>query len=501
MSPQAQPIRFNRMHHYSNPNIGNGTRFNQVILHNKMYFTFGVYTIYQQGLPASYNSTIAAKTDSMGNISNWFPYIDTAYNFGLSGWSSDIKTSDGGYIVSGRAFKRTNSTYNGFLMKIDSNLNIQWKRFYSDTAANSTWLYRDYAFQSLKITPDNGYIAVGIRYKSGGTSCGLAVKFDSLGNEQWVRTYNLNYYMSDIHTVAIVPDGYILGGRVKYTSAFGNIDDFITKVDTSGNVVWQKIFGGIKSDGYLTLQNHPDGSIMAIYTKSDSSLIDNAGDYHGFGNWQFYKISAITGDTLWSLSYGPQQHENVCYSFRVFPDGSALAAGTYGYFNYPWLLHLNSEGILDWYKEYSLMKPNNSNFYRGVFYDLQQTEDKGFVVCGEIRNSDSTNGNCGWILKIDAQGNWQDTATYIQPGVKLQSSIALYPNPVSSQLTVSYFQEMEEAILEIYNTLGVKQMEIKLPQGQNSYSFSVSHLAKGYYKAIIKEKGNIRGQQGLVITE
>lgn len=58
---------------------------------------------------------------------------------------------------------------------------------------------------------------------------------------------------------------------------------------------------------------------------------------------------------------------------------------------------------------------------------------------------------------------------------------------------------MEEAVLEIYNTLGVKQMEVKLPQGQSSYSFYVSHLAKGYYKAILKEKGNIRGQQGLVV--
>ena len=58
---------------------------------------------------------------------------------------------------------------------------------------------------------------------------------------------------------------------------------------------------------------------------------------------------------------------------------------------------------------------------------------------------------------------------------------------------------MEEAVLEIYNTLGVKQMEVKLPQGQKSHSFSVSHLAKGYYKVILKEKGNIRGQQGLVV--
>ena len=87
----------------------------------------------------------------------------------------------------------------------------------------------------------------------------------------------------------------------------------------------------------------------------------------------------------------------------------------------------------------------------------------------------------------------------INENKKSISDIALYPNPASNQLTVNYFQEMEEAVLEIYNTLGVKQMEVKLPHGQSSYSFSVSHLAKGYYKAIIKEKGNIRGQQGLVV--
>jgi hypothetical protein len=49
--------------------------------------------------------------------------------------------------------------------------------------------------------------------------------------------------------------------------------------------------------------------------------------------------------------------------------------------------------------------------------------------------------------------------------------------------------------------MGTKLMEVKLPKGQNSHKFSVAHLAKGYYKVIIKEKGILRGQVSLLITD
>ncbi len=190
---------------------------------------------------------------------------------------------------------------------------------------------------------------------------------------------------------------------------------------------------------------------------------------------------------------------NITNIFRVFSDGSALASGTYGFANTnPWLLLINSEGTIDWYKEYIVSNKSGNN----LIYDLQQTSDSGFIVSGAIHNNDSIQGTCGWLLKTDKNGCWQancDSANYILPNVKIESSLEVFPNQASTEVTVTYFSDIEQGILEIYNTMGVKQIEVKLPKGQNSYKFSVAHLAKGYYKVILKEKGYLRGQVSLLI--
>ena len=492
----AQPIKFNRMHCY---NLSNTVpALNAVLSIEKQYICFGNYSPQPQRL-----SPIGAKFDTLGNVINWFPFIDLNYNYCVSSLNSEIKTKDDGYLLNGFAVENHSPYTNyAFLMKLDSNLNIQWKRFYYDTIQASFWTYPDYNFMSLNITNDNGFIAVGNRFRNSGIATALAIKLDSVGNQQWAKTHLDNSFFSRYVSVIILSSGeYVFGGGEDTTSNPINSDVVVIKTDSIGNTIWQKTFGGSKGDGSMMLQNHPDGSVMLFYTKSDSAVISQ-GNYDGYFSLQFHKLSPLTGDTIWSLSYGDKKHNQDTYSFKVFPDGSALASGSYGtYWTNPWLLKLSPEGSVEWYKEYSMTKPNNSNHFNGRILDLQQTDDKGFIICGSIVNFDTASYSFCWLMKIDAQGNWQDSATYIMPGIKLQASISLYPNPASSEVTATYFSDIEQGILEIYNTMGTKLMEVKLPKGQSSYKFSVAHLAKGYYKVILKEKGNIRGQVSLLITD
>lgn len=488
---QSQTVKFNRMYRYSNYH-GDGTMFHQGIQKGNNYITFGQYDTI-----GHYMQPFCAKFDSTGNILLWKAFRDTLKSYTLSYFNTNIQTSDGGYIISGTVRVPPN-TYHGFLMKLDSNLNMQWRRYYYDTDPASLWTYPDYAFLSLNLTPDNGYLATGIRYKNSGKSTALAIKFDSLGNQQWIKTHLENINISRYLSVISLSSGeYVLGGGVDLINNPVNDDVVVIKTDSLGNIIWQKTFGGIMGDGQLSLQNHPDGSIMVFYAKSDSAVI-STGNYDGFYKLQFHKLSPATGDTIWNLSYGPYRMNQCTFVFRVFSDGSALASGTYGFANTDsWLLHLNREGTVDWYKEYK----TSNTIMMNMFFDLQKTNDSGYIVTGRMVNSDSANSTCGWLLKVDAQGRWQDSANYIMPNVKLESSLEIYPNPASSEVTVTYFSDIEQGLLEIYNTMGTKLMEVKLPKGQNSYKFSVAHLAKGYYKVILKEKGYLRGQVSLLIAD
>ncbi|MCX6232467.1 MAG: T9SS type A sorting domain-containing protein [Bacteroidetes bacterium] len=496
----SQTIRFNRMYNYTGLLGGIGNRFNQIVIKNKQYITFGHYAPYIQGLPNGFISIMATKHDSLGNLLNWIPYLDTAYNYGLSSWNADVKCKDGGYIISGAACENHSPyAYYGFLIKLDSNLNMQWKRLYSDTTALSTWIYKDYGFQSLKVTPDNGYIAVGCRYKNSGLACGLAVKFDSLGNKQWEKTYNQNYYFSPLFSVIILPDGYAFAGGLCTSSDNNSVDVSVIKTDTTGNIIWQKIMGGTKGDETISLQNYPDGNIMAFFTKCDSAY-SSQGSYFNFLKPQFYKLSAVNGDSLWSLSYNSVQWNNISFSFRVFPDGTALASGFYNYYQTPWLLHLNTEGDIDWYKEYSMLS-NQNNFMAQIF-DLNQTEDKGFVICGQLDNFDTIHANCGWIMKLDKHGCLVpncDSIVSINENIKVQSSMEIYPNPATSEITVTYFSDLDKPVLEIYNILGVKVMDQTLPKSCTSFKLNIDKLSIGYYKVILKDKGFIRGQVPLIV--
>jgi hypothetical protein len=494
----AQPIKFNRMHRY---NLSNTVpALNAVLPIEKQYICFGHFAPQPQRL-----SPIGVKFDSLGNVINWVPFIDSNYNYLLSNYNPEISTNDRGFIISGQACTNNPNppnTYKGFLLKLDSNLNLQWRKYYYDSNPNSLWTYKDYTFLSLNTSLDKGFLATGYRYRNSGIATALVLKTDSMGNEEWIKTHLDNTFFSSYATSINLPSGgYVLGGGVDTNSNPINSDVVVIKTDSIGNIIWQKTFGGSKGDGSMMLQNHPDGSVMLFYTKSDSAVISQ-GNYDGYFTLQFHKLSPLTGDTIWSLSYGDKKHNQDTYSFKVFPDGSALASGSYGtYWTNPWLLKLSPEGSVEWYKEYSMTKPNNSNHFNGRILDLQQTDDKGFIICGSIVNFDTASYSFCWLMKIDSQGNWQDSATYIMPGIKLQASISLYPNPASSEVTATYFSDIEQGILEIYNTMGTKQMEVKLPKGQSSHKFSVAHLAKGYYKVILKEKGNIRGQVSLLITD
>ncbi|MFZ4401084.1 MAG: T9SS type A sorting domain-containing protein [Bacteroidales bacterium] len=501
-SLQSQSIRFNRMYHHS---LFGNTRFNQIVPYYSNYITFGHYEYKPLTSNNEFIGLMSTKVDSLGDLIIKIPYNDTVFNYMLSGWSSDVKTKDGGFIISGSACENKSPyTYNGFLMKLDSNLTMQWRRHYNDTSATSGWTYRDYGFQCLKLTPDNGFIAVGIRYKNSGMSCGLAVKYDSLGNQQWLQTYNLNYYWSEINNVILVQDGYVFGGGGGISADNNTVDDIVIKTDMLGNEIWQKNLGGSKGDGWITLQNYTEGNILAFATKCDSAYTSTDGSYMPFLNEQFYKLSAATGDTIWSLSYGPVKYANGSFAFRTFPDGSALASGTYDYSRYPWLLHLTAGGNVDWYREYRITNPNHENYFYANPYDLQQTADSGFVICGDIANIDTIyGGGCGWILKTDKHGCYTancDTATDIQTTTfRILSSLELYPNPATTEVTLSYFPDMEKPVLEIYNSMGSLVKEIPLPKARDRYTFSVAQLAKGYYKVILKDNGYVRGQAGLVI--
>jgi len=183
------------------------------------------------------------KTDSSGN-NMW-----QKQNGAIS--NSVQQTIDGGYIVaSGKG-----------LTKTDSLGNINWKLNYDG------W----FNLLSVKQTKDGGYVAAGWIIPEGSKKDNVwLIKTDSSGNKEWERV--LGGQAGDTAwSIQETPDGGFIMTGDTYSKGAGDMDVWLIKTDSSGNIVWDKTFGESGCDGASSiLQTNEGGYILVANTWSNS---------------------------------------------------------------------------------------------------------------------------------------------------------------------------------------------------------------------------------------
>jgi hypothetical protein len=191
------------------------------------------------------------KTDPNGN-EQWNKIYG---NKGENEAYSVVQTSDCGYIIAGLA-----SSYAGMLVKTDENGNELWSKIYGSggSVANSV-------IQTL----DSGYIIAGnTRLYGSGISDFWVLKTDSEGIEQWNKTYggsNLDEANSIIQTS---DGGYIIAGKT-FSYGAGDLDCWVVKIDSNGNMQWHNSFGGTGYDEAYSIKETSDHGYV-IAGRSDS---------------------------------------------------------------------------------------------------------------------------------------------------------------------------------------------------------------------------------------
>jgi predicted secreted protein len=179
--------------------------------------------------------------------------------------SSLVETSDGGYALGGQT-----SSEDGFdflLIKTDSYGNMEWNQTYGDTGWDKAY--------SLVETPDGGFALAGSTNSFGaGSYDAWLVKTDSNGNMQWNQTYGGPDWDEAQSLVETSDRGFALAGRTKSFGA-GDYDFWLVKTDAHGDMEWNQTYGESNIDQALAIvQTSDDGFALAGKTKSFG-----AGDY------------------------------------------------------------------------------------------------------------------------------------------------------------------------------------------------------------------------------
>ena len=309
---------------------------------------------------------------------------------------SVIQTSDGGYAIVGSTFILHRLGYDFWLVKIDAYGNVEWNRTYGKFGA-------DYG-HSVVQTSDGGYAIAGNTYVSStGIDCDfLLIKTDSQGNVEWQNTYGGSGTEQVYQIIATSDGGYAITG---YTFSYGagKADFWLVKTDASGEMEWSQVYGGPKFEiPYSVVETSDGGYALAGFTESFGAV-----------KTDFWLVKTdASGNMLWNKKYGGNGID-MAYSLLATPDGGYAIAGNTDSFNEEkydvWLIKTDANGNIEWDQRYERIPPQEfSNFMRPC--SLVRTLDGGYAIAAKKRTS--TGGYDIWLIKTDAQGNMEWNQTY-----------------------------------------------------------------------------------------
>jgi len=335
------------------------------------------------------------------------------------------QTLDGGYIVAGgtesmdgdvTCSTTSGADYNYWLVKLTSSGSIAWNNCFGSTNPTEANMAR-----SVALATDSSFIVAGESYANDGEVTGhhgsnafpdyWVILVSSTGNLLWEKS--LGGSASDFakSVKQTMDGGYIVAGYSnsidgQVTGNHGDYDYWVTKLDDTGGLQWQKSLGGSGTDDGYAIQQTFDGGYIVV-GGSNSTDGQVTGNHGGYDYW-VVKLDD-TGAIQWEESLGGAG-DDVAYTVQQTSDSGYIISGSsdsatgnvtvnYGGQDY-WVVKLNKYGSVTWQK--SLGGSMND-----VSYSIQQTADSGYItVGGSISNDGMVTGNHGgedyWVAKLSA---------------------------------------------------------------------------------------------------
>jgi len=305
--------------------------------------------------------------------------------------SQVFEKSDGsGYILAGGNFSYDP---NGDIWILDLSLSgdIVWQRTYGG-AADCDLLYG-----GIEETGDGGYVVVAYTGSFGtGNNDSWILKLTSSGDIEWQRTYGGSDSHNYPYSFQITSDGgYIVAGGT-YSISAEDRDAWVLKLTSSGDIEWQNTYGGGSDDRATSIQQTEDGGyIVAGWTDSFGA---------GLGDLWILKLTS-SGDIEWQRTYGGSSYEYWGGIQETSVGGYivSVATGSFGDGDEDlWILKLTSSGDIEWQRAYGGSLDDGGG--------IQETSDGGYIVAGWT-DSFGAGHYDGWILKLTSSGDieWQRT--------------------------------------------------------------------------------------------
>jgi hypothetical protein len=376
------------------------------------------------------------KTDQIGNL-EW----DRTFNRSNMDIGISLKqTSDNGYILLGRTDENESEInfQNAWFIKIDNDGNILWNiTLNKDNNSNLI-------INSIQITKNNNYIITGSIENIYGDKCQIYLaKIEKSGIVQWEKIYK-GYDATGYCVQPTIDKGYIIVGTT-YSKAWDNYNIILLKTDRNGLIQWRKDFDKgnydcgryiqqTSDDGYILtgetysfngktsdvwiIKTDNEGNIsinitlpikgwgLSIQQTNDGNYIISGGhnvrnSHFSYSEMLLIKINSA-GNIVWDKNY---RGLGWGWDVQQTNDDGYIVCGGYPSIN---LLKFNKYGKLEWEK----------HFRKGEWdepFSVRQTYDGGYIIVGATLNREDRNGDV-LLIKTDEKGNMEWNKTFYQIG-------------------------------------------------------------------------------------
>jgi hypothetical protein len=319
---------------------------------------------------------------------------------------SIIQTNDSGYFISGFSKSSDEDVSTNFgsndywVAKLDATGNILWEKSFGFSGT-------DQAFSSIQ-TLDGGYLITGTLDVTASSQQGndrsslssrhaggdyWAIKLDASGTKQWRRFFGGSNTDSANDVIQTEDSGFLMVGLsdsidIDISNNKGTYDFWVVKINSNGELVWEKSYGGEESDQAYEITKTSDGNfVITGDTRSDN--LDVITNYGSADIWTI-KISPL-GEIIWKKTFGGSSFDS-SKAIIASRDGGFYIAGNSRSINNDltsnkgnndvWVLKISESGNLEWQKSIGGTEID-------LAFGIAELNNNSIVVVGESWSSNN----------------------------------------------------------------------------------------------------------------
>jgi hypothetical protein len=272
-----------------------------------------------------------------------------------------------------------------------------WVKTYGCGKNGDTENWRShYSYYSIQQTGDGGYIIADGIHPEGESfeySDVWVLKLDAEGEIDWNRCYGGDLIERFPYIETTADGGYIVSSSV-CSPSYDQYDIWIFKLNSKGDIQWQKMYGGSQSEEYVSIHQTRDGGYVVLgYTES-----------FGLGGILILKLDSA-GEIEWQRVY----EGGLDFGIQQTSEGGYIVLSTISISGNEdvWVLKLDANGYSEWQRTYGGSGRDNGTLA------IQETNDGGYIM------NCFTDSFCEtwaiWTLKLTQKGEIEWQRTYDGP--------------------------------------------------------------------------------------